>query len=161
MNGRVLAIGSVAALAGLGAMGAALSRRGSLARDFDADPDETPQDRAYAKLIACGGVLDEDGFSMLGPEPLRRLILTDIADDEGDPGVWINWIEGTPGSGGAWRLVEEVLVASGARFAAGETNFKEVWQGWRKRGFRKISQADADAMYFDVEPGNFYFRKDF
>jgi len=159
VKGTALALGSVAALAA----GSLLRARGSFAHDFDIDPDEeTPKDRAYASLVARGGVLDaEDGFSMLGPAPLQRLILTDIADDEGDPGVWINWIAGTPGSSGAWRLVEEVLVASGARFAAGETNFKETWQGWRKRGFRRIKQVDADAIYFDVEPGNFYFRKDF
>lgn len=162
MNGRALALGSVAALVA----GAILSRRGSLARDFDADPDEeTPQDRAYAKLIARGGALDDytggTGFTIVGPPPLGQLILTDVTDVDGDPGVWINWIAGTPGSSGAWRLVEEVLVESGARFAAGETNFKEVWRGWRKRGFRRIFRAEADATYFDVEPGNFYFRKDF
>ena len=159
MNGRVLALGSVAAIAA----GALLRARGSRARDFDADPnDETPQERVYVNLIARGGVLDdEDGFSLLGPAPLVRLILTDVEDEDGDPGVWINWVEGTPGVRGAWALVEEALVNAGARFAAGETNFKEIAQGWRKRGFRKISRADADALYFDVEPGNFYFRKDF
>lgn len=162
MNGRVLALTSVAALAA----GAALSRAGSPARDFDADfdadpDDETAQDRAYANLVARGGTLDtRDGFTMLGPSPLRRLILTDVADADGDPGVWINWIEGTPGSSGAWRLVEEILVESGVRFAAGETSLAETWRGWKKRGFHRISRVDADAMYFDVEPGNFYFRKD-
>lgn len=161
MNGRVLALGSVAVLAGLGA--AVRRVGGSLARDFDAeDPEHGITDRVHQALAARGGVLDaEDGFSMRGPAPLGHLILTDVADVDGDPGVWINWIAGTPGSSGAWRLVEEVLVASGARFAAGETNFKETWQGWRKRGFRRISRAEADATYFDVEPGNFYFRKDF
>ena len=115
-------------------------------------------DAVYQTLMDAGGRLDEDGFSMLGPAPLQRLILTDVSNEDGDPGVWINWIEGTQGQRGAWSLVEQALTEAGADFAAGETLFKEVFSGWKKRGFQAISKSYAEEIYEGASPGKEYKR---
>jgi hypothetical protein len=162
MNGRDLTLGLVGALA----VGAALGRRGS--RSLDASiaqymarfSNRKPLvERVYDDLIAQGGQRGEDGYGLHGPAPLGHLILTGVEDEDGDPGVWINWIEGTRGQRGAWAMVESALVRAGASFAAGETAFDDVFRGWKKRGFSRISQKKAESIYWDTEPGNRYFLK--
>ena len=64
----------------------------------------------------------------------------------------------TQGQRGAWSLVEQALTEAGADFVAGETLFKEVFSGWKKRGFQAISKSDAEEIYEGASPGKEYKR---
>lgn len=162
MNGRTLTLTLVGALA----VGSLLGRRGSRSLDESLaqymahfQSRKTLVERVYDDLMARGGYRDEDGLGIHGPAPIGHLILTEVEDEDGDVGVWINWIEGTRGQSGAWPMVEAALVQAGASFAAGETAFEDVFRGWKKRGFSRIPKKAAEAIYGDTEPGNRYFLK--
>ncbi len=161
MNGRDLTLGVVGALA----LGAAVGKRGSRSLDallaqYMARPRKALVERVYDNLIARGGYRDEDDHGIHGPAPIRHLILTEVEDEYGDAGVWINWIEGTQGQKGAWAMVEAALVQEGASFAAGETAFEDVFRGWKRRGFFRIPPKKAEEdLGVEVASGNRYFLK--
>lgn len=165
-----LALGTAAVLASV----ATLTRRrpgGSrwvdLQRSFDAMGDaEARLEAVHAWLAERGGRVDPDeGVGMFGPPPIQHVILTALVDEDGDPGVWIHWIEGTPGQPGAWRLLRRALEAAGVRFAAGETIWEQTFQGWMRHGFEEITEDKAADLYYesgrdpdlDDDPNNRFF----
>jgi hypothetical protein len=165
-----LAIGTAAVLASA----SALTRRSpggsrwvDLQRSFDAmEEAESRLEAAHAWLAERGGRPAPDGeVGMFGPPPLQHVILTALVDEDGDPGVWIHWIEGTKGQPGAWDLLRQALEAGGVTFAAGETIWERTFQGWMRHGFREISAQKAEDLYHEsgrdpdlnTDPANRYF----
>jgi hypothetical protein len=118
------------------------------------DDEDTPVGRVRRMLSWMGSELDEDGYTMRGPAPIKALILSDIGSD----GVWINWIESS--APGAWRILQPVLQAAGVKFVAGETQFPETLAFWEHVGFTEIDEEEASWLYEHIEPGGHYFRKD-
>lgn len=162
-----LAIGTAAVLAGIAA--ASRRPRGGSRGVLDAfdelsEAEERLED-AHKWLIERGGRWEDGDIGLHGPPPLQQVILSALVDDDGDPGVWIHWIEGTPGRSGAWALLRQALEAAGVTFAAGETIWEQTFQGWMRHGFHELSEDQAEALYedsgrdpdFSDDPNNRYF----
>lgn len=113
------------------------------------------RDRVYAELIARGGDLDEERHGVLGPSPLKHVILSDQTDGNGDPVLWVHWIEAD--EPGAIRFLLE-LVHDLEPFAilAGEAG-ADAWGAWEHLGAEEIDIEDAEAIYPHLDEDNRFF----
>ena len=153
MSGDLLTFGALVALVVVSL------RRGSRQEGRTWQQDESLAWSVYEALMEKGGALDDNGFLLHGPSPLRTLILTDATDDEGDPVIWINWIEGS--RPGASAFLEQTIreVTDGAVSVAGETQNRKIHESWLRRDYGAMSEDEASEIYEDIQSRGFYFRK--